>query len=147
VRKAIGVSFALLVLAAGFWALRWKQDEPRRLCFQRLQILDDALHSGNAHALLSNIALPAALQNRTAAEQFDFLPKALHDEFSPEGLAVLGREAAFDPLKEIFPVESPNWAVQAGLKIQDCVDFKLERDGLRAEVPALRRGAARRNNT
>jgi len=51
---------------------------------------------------------------------------------------VLKRDGAFGPLANLFPAEAETWAKQAGVKPEDCVAFKLERNGLRAEVVLVR---------
>ena len=130
----------LLIVAVVFW-LRWKEGEPRRLAIQTLSELDTAVHTGNSPDLLKIICTPVAVQGRTAAEQAEFLSKALADEISAEGLAVLQREGAFGPLTNIFPAEAGKWAKQAGVTPEDCVAFKLERSGLRAEVVLARDSA------
>ena len=123
-----------VVLLAGFYWWQWKQDEPRRRSLACLAELDTALHSSDPSTLLDLIALPSALQGRTRPEQTEFLTKALRDEVSAEGLAVLKREGTFGPLTNIFPAEAEAWAKQAGVKPEDCVAFKMEKNGLRAEV-------------
>ena len=128
----------MLVLVSGFLWYKWKQDEPRRNCIQTLGQLDAALRTGNSPDLLKLICTPAAIQGRTAPEQAEFLTKALADEISREGLAVLQREGSFGPLTNLFPVEAENWTKQADVKPEDCVAFKLERKGLRAEVVLAR---------
>jgi hypothetical protein len=75
-----------------------------------------------------------ALQSRTPSEQLEFITKALSDEVSLEGLAVLKKEGRFGALKEVFPVEADGWVAQAGVKLEDYVAFRLERNGLRTEV-------------
>jgi len=113
---------------------QWQRDTPRRNSFRAVQTFATALNSGDADALLQTVVLPAAVAGRTPAEQTEFLTKALRDEISPEGLAVLRREGQFGSLQELFPQEATAWATQAGVKLEDCVAFKLERNGLRAEV-------------
>ena len=55
--------------------------------------------------------------------------------FLPKGLRSYGmKEGLFGPLQEMFPQEAAAWAAQAGVKVEDCVAFKLEQNGLRAEV-------------
>jgi len=131
---------ALLVVISGFLWYRWKQDEPRRNCVQTLQQLVTALQSADHAILLDTIVLPQAVQGRTAPEQVEFLNKALQDEVSPEGIAVLKKEGVFGPLKDLFPTEAEKWAKQAGAKSDDCVTFKMERAGICAEVVLLREG-------
>jgi hypothetical protein len=135
--RIIGVVALLLVVAVVF-GLRWKWGEPRRLALQSLSQLDTALRTGNSTDLLKLTCTPAAIRGRTAPEQAQFLTKALADEISPEGLAVLRKEGAFGPLTNIFPAEADAWAKQAGVRVEDCVAFKLERNGLRAEVVLAR---------
>jgi hypothetical protein len=130
--KAGLVLGALLIIAIGIYG--WRQGAPRRESLATLARLDNALHSGNSTELLDLIALPAAVQGRTASEQSEFLVKALNDEISPEGLAVLRKQADYGPLRKLFPAEAEAWAKQAGVDPDECVAFKLERPGLRAEV-------------
>ena len=125
---AIGVSVAAIV----YW--HWRQDAPRRACLDTATQLCSALNSGDTTKLLETVALPDALLGRTAAEQSEFLRKALADEISPEGLAMLRRDGQFGPLTNIFPAEATQWASQAGVNVGNCVAFKLERPGLRAEL-------------
>jgi hypothetical protein len=114
--------------------------EPRRFAIQTLGQLDTALRTGNSPDLLKLICTPAAIQGRTAPEQAQFLTKTLADEISPEGLTVLQREGSFGPLTNLFSAEAGKWAKQAGAKPEDCVAFKMERAGIRAEVVLLRAG-------
>lgn len=130
-KLALVVGALLIAAAAVYW---WHHDAPRRDSLATLARLDNALHSANRAELLDLIVLPAAVQGRTAPEQSEFLVKALNDEISPEGLAVLRKDGAFGPLKELFPAEAEAWARQARVNPDDCVAFKLERNGLRAEV-------------
>jgi len=141
---------ALGAVLVGFLAWRWwAQDTPRRHSIHALKSLHAALDSADGNALLNSVALPSALQGRTSAEQFEFLQKALRDEISDEGLAVLRRDGTFGALTNLFPAEAEQWARQAGVNPGDCVAFKLERHGLRAEVvlarPSTLNSLARRN--
>lgn len=128
----------LVAAACVFWLWRCKQDEPRRIAIHALDIFTAALHTGDSHTLLQTVVIPTAIQGRTAPEQTEFLTKALRDEISADGLAVLQRKGAFGPLTNIFPAEAQAWAVQAGVKPEDCVAFKLEQNGLCAEVVLAR---------
>jgi hypothetical protein len=129
---------ALLVASGGFFWFKWKQDEPRRDCVKTLEHLCQALDSHDSASLLKAIALPQAIQNRPAAEQAEFLTKALRDEISPEGLVALKTRGNFGSLKQLFPAEGDAWARQAGDTPEACVAFKMERSGVRAEVVLLR---------
>ena len=50
----------------------------------------------------------------------------------------------FGGLSDVFPIEAAGWAEQAGVKPADCLGFKLERNGIRAEVVLVREGASYR---
>jgi hypothetical protein len=137
-RYAFGVLALLIVAASVIWLWRWKQDEPRRTAIHALEDFTMALQSRNSDNLLRAVVLPAAIQGRTAPEQIEFHTKALQDEISAEGLAVLKREGQFGLLTNLFPAEAHAWTTQAGVKPEDCIAFKLERNGLRAEIVLVR---------
>lgn len=131
-KSLLAFLIAACIATASYW---WVHNEPRRDSLASLTRLDTALHSATDRAgLLDLLIIPAALQRRTAPEQAEFIAKALKDEISPEGLAALQRHGDFGPLKKIFPAEAEGWARQAGVYPEECVAFKLERNGLRAEV-------------
>jgi len=135
--KAGIVLLAAAALGAALYGW-WVHNAPRRASLDTLTRLDAALHSGNRAELLDLLVIPAAVRGRSAPEQSEFLAKALKDEISPQGVAVLRRRGAYGPLKKIFPAEAEGWAAQAGIKADDCVAFRLERHGLRAEVVLLK---------
>lgn len=124
-------SLALIGGAACWW---WVQDAPRRHSLASLTRLDIALHAGNRGELLDLLVVPAALRGRSAPEQTEFLAKVLEDEISADGLTVLAKQGACGPLKALFPAEAETWAQKAGVNPDDCLAFKLERPGFRAEV-------------
>ncbi len=124
----------LLMALAGLLWRKWNQGAPRRDSLATLQTFCTAVNSNQRAELLTMVAMPQAVQGRTAPEQAEFLSKALQDEISPEGLAVLRRDGQFGSLTNLFPHEAAQWASQAGVKPEDCVAFKLERNGTRAEV-------------
>jgi len=84
--------------------------------------------------------MPVAIRSQTPAEQQEFLTKTLADEISPAGVEALKRHAEYGPLKSVFPKEAPVWCSQAGVNVDDCVAFKMERAGIRAEVVMLHEG-------
>ena len=132
------------MVISGFLLFKWKQDAPRRNSLTALQNLRAALTSNDSGSLLNSIALPQALQSRTAPEQVEFLRKALQDEISDEGVAALKSRGKFGPLNQVFPKEGEIWARQAGLKPEDCLAFKMERTGIRAEVVLVHEGQSYR---
>lgn len=122
----------------------WQRGESRRAALSCVLKLDSALSSASGELLLDQILIPTAIQSRTQAEQIEFLTKALADEISPAGVAALKQSAVFGSLKKMFPEESVGWASQAGVNADDCVAFKMERAGIRAEVVMLREGSSYR---
>ena len=119
--------------------LFWQRGEPRRVASHTLSKLSSALANPNGLELLETIVLPAAFRDRTHAEQQEFVAKALTDEISPEGVRAL-RRAEFGALKSVFPKEAVIWCQQAAVNVDDCVAFKMERAGIRAEVVLVREG-------
>lgn len=129
------VVVAFIAAALCYW---WVQDAPRRQSLASLTRLDGALHSTNRAELLELVIIPAAVQSRSAPEQSKFLAKALNNEISDQGLAELRKAGDYGTLKRIFPTEAEAWARVAGVHPDDCVAFKLERNGVRAEVVLLK---------
>ena len=128
------VVFGFLALFAGLITLNRSRSESRRIALIALQRLDSALGAHDTASILDAVKIPAALRDRTFTEQAEFISKALRDELSPEGLAVLRREGEFGALRELFPQEAEAWASQANVRAEDCVAFKAERNRLRVEV-------------
>lgn len=102
-----------------------------------------AIMESDHEQLLRTIVAPSHLARFTDAEVADFLGKALSDEVSPEGLEVMRREAQFGRLTELFPEEGPRWAQSAGVRVEDCVAFRLEKLGVVAEIGIVTSPAAR----
>ena len=84
--------------------------------------------------------MPAAIRSQTPAEQQEFLTKALADEISPEGVLAMKHHAKFGLARLIFPDEYVNWCQQAGADPDNCVAFKVERAGVRAEIVLVQEG-------
>ena len=136
-RIAIFVASALM---AGLFFLFWHEGESRRAALQSVSKLASNLANPNSSELLDSIVMPAAISDRTPAEQREFIVKALTDEISPEGVLALKQHAEFGPVKSVFPNDYSKWCEQAGANPDDCVAFKMERNGIRAEVVLLREG-------
>ena len=122
----------------------WRDGQPRRNAIHTVQVLQAALDSANAETTLKTILLPASIQGRTSAEQAEFIRKALQDELTPGGIDLLKKQAAFGPLREMFPLDAEKWARQAGVNVQDCVAFRLEKGGVRIEVVLVKQGESYR---
>ena len=136
---------AAVVLSAFTACFLWlrKHDEPRRDSLQALQNLGTAVQA-NPSAILDDIVLPRTLASRTHAERTEFLVKVLRGEISEAGIAALRRHGSFGPLTKLFPNEAESWTKQAGVNPDNCVAFKMERAGVRAEVVLVREGEAYR---
>jgi len=134
----VTVVAAVLVVTSGI--VYWQYGQPRRTASQTLCKLASVLTNPNGSDLLDAILMPVAVRDRTPAEQQEFIAKALRDEISPEGVLALKHHAEFGPAKSVFPVEIANWCKQSGVNADDCVAFKMERAGIRAEVVLVREG-------
>lgn len=129
-----------IILALGGAFLFWQHGQPRRVALQSISELASNLSNPHGSELLDTILIPIAVQSRTQAEQQEFITKALADEISPAGVEALKRHAEFGSLKSVFPKEALDWCSQAGVNVNDCVAFKMERAGIRAEVVMLHEG-------
>jgi len=134
------VVFAATAFAVGASILFWQHGQPRRVALHEVSKLADNLANQHGSELLETIVMPAAIRSQTPAEQQEFLTKALADEISPEGVLALKRHAQFGIAKSIFPDEYANWCQQAGVDADNCVAFKMERAGIRAEILLVREG-------
>ena len=139
-----GIIVAVTVFAVGAIILIWLQGQTKRNAFQSLSRFASMLASTHNSELLDMVFIPVAIQDRTPAEQREFLDKALHDEISPNGVLALKHHAAFGSLEEIFPDKVAVWCKQANVNPDDCVAFKMERAGICAEVVLVREGNAYR---
>jgi hypothetical protein len=134
-------ALTLLVIGGAVWfCCCRKSDKLRRDSIHNLESFSNALQMKNSEAILKKVALPRTLRNHTIAEQTEFLTKALQNEISESGIEALKEHAAFGPLSKEFPNEAGRWAEQAGVKPEDCVAFKMQRDGVRAEVVLVHEG-------
>lgn len=89
------------------------------------------------------MVLPFIPRSRTAAEQADFLAKTLADEISSEERTILPLDGRLGPSNHIFPAESAGWAGRAGVAPNNCVTFRLERNGDRPEVVLVQKPSPR----
>ncbi|HXT11399.1 MAG TPA: hypothetical protein VN873_07530 [Candidatus Angelobacter sp.] len=126
------------LVACVFW-FKWKRDEPRRDSLASLENLYVSLES-NSSSLLNQVVLPSVVNGRTQAERIEFLTKVLRDEVSGRGISALRHGAAFGELNRIFPEEASRWADQASVNATNCFAFRMEKNGVRAEVVVYRDG-------
>jgi hypothetical protein len=140
-RKRQLVVTVIAIILAGVGSIWfWHQNQPRRDALQSISILASDLVQPRGSELLDLILMPATIRSQTPAEQQEFLTKALADEISPNGVLALKQHAQFGPVKQVFPAEAANWCQQAGINADDCVAFKMERAGIRAEVLLVHEG-------
>ncbi len=135
-RSSVWCCAALLSLVVGiaFLVVRHQRGAPRRSAFAVLGNIERALISADPSQSLPLFHIPSAAAEKAPAEQARWLAEILRDEISPEGLAELQCHARFGPLTEVFPDEAKRWAESAHLPVESCVAFRMERDGIRAEV-------------
>lgn len=126
---------AVAVLALAWFAIdRYQSNAPRREASRALTILQSALAGRDTASALAQVEIPAAIAGKPPAEQQRWLGEVLQDEISAEGLAALAGEGRFGPVTEVFPDEARGWADGASVPVEECVAFRMERDGIRAEV-------------
>jgi hypothetical protein len=133
-RISIRALLLVLILCGGGWIWYMHHNDPRRAALRTLSELNAALETGNSQSLAKIVILPIALQNRTDSEKTEFMIKSLQNEISPEGLRVLSKAGTFGSLTNLFPTESIQWGKSAGVSPGDCLAFRMETGGLRAEV-------------
>jgi len=131
----VAVVCAVLVWAGIYFArIARERRAPRESAIHAVEVFEEALRNPEAAEILDTVVMPLAQTGRTVQEQEDFLRKALRDEVSAAGLAVLKETGEFGNLNAIFPDEASKWAKVFGVKTNQCVAFHAERNGIRAEV-------------
>lgn len=140
----LSVCIGLALCVAGWFLLR-PQPKPkeRAQALALMEQLGAALSAPGERALLDLLVVPAAVRGRTESEQNEFVRKALADEVSAEGIRVLAKEGSFGPLAAVFSNEAARWAGAAGVSVSNCVAFRLERNGVVAEVAIATNGSPR----
>jgi hypothetical protein len=124
------------LLAGGLWMLmRWsalRGPTVAAIEFSRVVSSNDSSRLGDL------TKLPAFLAVKTPTEQSKLLLELLASEISPEGTAKLIANGQFGSLKQIFPEEATDWAAASSVSPDDCVAFRMERQGIRAELVLLK---------
>jgi hypothetical protein len=85
------------------------------------------------------LRLPESVRSKPEAERREFLQSVLSDELSRDGLESLRSKGQFGAMRDIFPVEADRWARLFSVNPDDCVAFRMENSGVRAELVLLRR--------
>ena len=130
---------ALILTWLGAWFAwdRYQRNAPRREALAVLVEMERLLATADAAKVVEQVVMPTSAPVRTPVEQAQWLKDILRDELSPAGIAKLRRSGSFGPLAEIFPDEALRWADAAKVRVGDCVAFRIERNGVRAEVVLL----------
>jgi len=128
----------LVTASCLYW---WHLGAPRRESLAVLASLEQTLRAGDRVTVLELVVPPAGVRDYSPAEQSEFVIKALVNEISADGLAVLRKDAEYGPLSKVFPAEAEAWATQAGVSTGDCVAFKLHRPGVDCEVVLVKPGS------
>ena len=129
------IAIVALVVCGSFFALhRHRLGEPRRSALFIVSEISRLLTSADIAKVLPLLELPPAAEARSPEEQVQWIADVLRNEVSDAGLEELRRHGQFGPLAEVFPEEAARWVDSAHLAVRDCVAFRMERDGIRAEV-------------
>jgi len=92
------------------------------------------VESGDASRIREMTKIPAFLSEKTPQEQEHLLLELLSSEISSEGTRKLTSDGQFGSLSDIFPDDADSWAKSFGVSPNDCVAFRMEREGIRAEL-------------
>jgi hypothetical protein len=132
-RKIIASTLAVLGLAAGlaWWALHAKKRERPAMAARDFA---RSVADRDGARLLAAATLPSSMTHLSQDEQQSRLLELLSSEISPEGVEALAAEGQFGPLADIFPDDAAAWTAPCGVSPAECVAFRMERDGLRAEL-------------
>lgn len=120
----VGVGFAV-------WRIT---STPKKVSFQVLSRLEDFVSNHKRPIPQELVVLPAVLADKSPSEREQWLRDVLRDEISKEGIQVLMKSARFGSLADLFPESAHTWARAAGAKPEDCYAFRMDRDGITAEV-------------
>jgi hypothetical protein len=125
---------ALLALIAASAVYFFWPNPTRSRAIETLSVFDRALSAADGAKLDSLIQLPSSVAAKTPEDKARWIADVLSDEVSADGVAELRHHAVFGSLLQIFPAEAERWAEAAKLPVSECVAFRLERAGIRAEV-------------
>lgn len=144
-KNILGIIFVLggtLLIAT--YALSRHKTAPQRAAMAVASDVCQQLMVGENSDVLDNVILPSVYADRTDAEKMEFLTKALRDEMSEEGLRTLLKKGEFGPLLDVFPNRGKTWAEKAGVPVDECVAFRLEQNGVVAELVIHQQGGIQR---
>lgn len=127
------VSILILAVAVGASVL-WLSGDSKRSSLKALSRLEELVSDSNQVIPQDLVVLPEAAKSKTQAEANQWLRDLLREELSSEGIQSLKRSAQFGPLPEIFPETASMWAKSAGYRPDECFAFRMDRDGVTAEV-------------
>ena len=133
------VTVGLLVLIPIGMGMFWFFDArtPRARAARVAAELCFALEHHSAAAVVKLIELPPAMRTKGDVEIQRQVLELLSDEISTDGVAALKKHGSFGALREIFPAEAAAWAAAFSVSADECVAFRMEKNGIRAEVVLL----------
>lgn len=129
--------FALTVLIAVGASIFLRSKSPRAKAYDAALRLARAFDDNRSTDLGGLVRLPDFIAKKTAPEQSQLVSGILADEISSAGLAELRSRGEFGPLRELFPTEAAPWAAAFSVNPDNCVAFKMQRNGIRAELVLL----------
>jgi len=130
----IKLLIALLAVAVGCTVLWWKSGDSKRQSLNALAQLEEIITDSNRTIPRELVVLPEVAKSKSQAECDQWLREVLREELSKEGIRELKQSARFGPLKEVFPESAAKWAESAGARADDSFAFRMDRNGVTAEV-------------
>lgn len=127
----------VFITAAAIISREYPWSSPRRRAIQPADRLASAVASRNQAEAAKYVQLP---ESSSQLLEGDAIIDTLKEEISPRGVSILARKGQFGPLREVFPAEVDRWAKAFGVNPDHCVAFRMEKDGLRAELVILQQG-------
>lgn len=133
-RSRVTLGLLVIILLATVAAFLWSAGNTKRSSLKTLSNLERVVNGDNQLVLQSMVILPETARNKSQAEADQWLRDVLRDEISKAGIRELKRSARFGSLTEIFPETATVWAEAAGRPPDECFAFRMERNGVTAEV-------------
>lgn len=127
------VSILILAVAIGV-SVWWLSGDSKRSSLKALSRLEELVSDSNQVIPQDLVILPESAKSKPHAEANQWLREVLRDELSNDGIRELRRSARFGSLTTVFPERASTWAEAAGASPDDCYAFRMDRNGVTAEV-------------
>jgi hypothetical protein len=128
----LAVAMFLLVAAS---ALVWLQGtSPRSQAICTAFEFATAVQKDSFGSLEHLVYLPSVVSEQSGDERIRFLREVLSNEVSVAGIKALRTNGQFGPLRMIFPEQADRWAKLFQINAEDCVAFKMQRNGITAQL-------------